>query len=154
MRLNYVLIPLAAILTALAGSYFTNAGMEWYETLILPGFTPPGYAIGAVWTAIYALATASALIFYNRSPKDSRFRITAAIFVANAILNADWSWIFFAKHLLGLAVAEAAVLGATVVALIVLIWPRSRTAAALLVPYAAWVAFATYLAFAVWRLNG
>ena len=32
-------------------------------------------------------------------------------------------------------------------------WPLDRLAAALLAPYAAWVAFATVLNAAIWRLN-
>jgi tryptophan-rich sensory protein len=35
----------------------------------------------------------------------------------------------------------------------VLVGPLSRLAALLLAPYAAWVTFATYLSYSVWRLN-
>jgi tryptophan-rich sensory protein len=45
------------------------------------------------------------------------------------------------------------ILEATVIALIVLIWPKSRLSALLLAPYAGWVAFATYLAFVIWQYN-
>jgi len=40
-----------------------------------------------------------------------------------------------------------------VIGLMILIWPVSRLAAGLLIPYAGWVAFATYLSYIIWSLN-
>jgi tryptophan-rich sensory protein len=45
------------------------------------------------------------------------------------------------------------VLWLLIVATIVLFRPVSRVAALLLVPYAAWVTYATALNLAIWRLN-
>lgn len=153
MKLSYIIIPLITLATALLGSRLTSSGMDWYKTINLPAWTPAGSIIGAVWTVLFVLATISALIIWNRSAHDTRFWWIVAIFVANAILNAGWSWLFFNQHLLGLAIFEAALLGASILALIILIWPSSRLAAALLVPYAAWVAFATFLTYKIWSLN-
>jgi tryptophan-rich sensory protein len=44
-------------------------------------------------------------------------------------------------------------LWAAIAATIVAAWRACRTAAALLVPYLAWVTFATALNMAIWRLN-
>jgi tryptophan-rich sensory protein len=41
----------------------------------------------------------------------------------------------------------------SVLAIIAYAWPSSKLAAILLVPYAAWTAFATYLTWAIYRLN-
>jgi tryptophan-rich sensory protein len=41
----------------------------------------------------------------------------------------------------------------TIAATIVAFWPLQRTAAYLLLPYLAWVTFATVLNTAIWRLN-
>jgi benzodiazapine receptor len=52
-----------------------------------------------------------------------------------------------------LALAEILVMWLAIGATVVLFWRVSRPAALLLVPYWAWVTFATALNFAIWRLN-
>ena len=68
-------------------------------------------------------------------------------------LNAHWSPIFFGLQQPGWAFLEIRLLWIAIVATVVLAWPVSRTAAALLLPYGLWVTFAAALNFAVWRLN-
>jgi len=153
MKLNYIIIPLVTFLTAAAGSLLTSGGMAWYKNINKPPWTPPGSVIGAVWTIIFILGTISALIAWNRLPLDNRFKWIVIIFILNAILNVLWSWLFFNQQQLGLAVFEAGLLGISVVVLIVLIWPLSAWSASLLIPYAAWVSFATFLTYKVWSLN-
>ena len=154
MKPNYIVIPLVTVLVSLLGQRFTSSGLEaWYKTLTLPSWTPSGGVIGAVWTTIFILATASALILWNAPAAKGRLPVLAAAFLANAALNVLWSWIFFAQHRLTLAGWEAILLDLSVIVLIVLAWPVSRLAATLLVPYAAWVAFASYLTFTVAKLN-
>jgi translocator protein len=52
-----------------------------------------------------------------------------------------------------LAMAEIVVLWLLVAATIATFWPVHRLAALLLVPYLAWVGFASALTLYVWRLN-
>lgn len=153
MKLNYFIIPLITIITSLSGSWFTNKGMDWYNKLKLPDFTPPGSVIGIVWTIIFILTTISALIVWNKFDYDNKFWLIIGLFILNAILNALWSFIFFYSGQIGPAIIEMLVLEATVIGLIVLIWPLSKLAAGLLIPYSAWVLFATYLAYSIWNLN-
>lgn len=153
MKLNYIIIPLVTFLTALLGSLLTSGGMNWYKTIGKPSWTPDGSLIGTVWTIIFILATISALIVFNKIPHDSRFKWIIAIFILNAVLNVLWSFLFFNQHLLGPAIFEAGLLGLSVLALIISIWPGSHLAASLLIPYAAWVFFATFLTYKVWSLN-
>jgi tryptophan-rich sensory protein len=54
---------------------------------------------------------------------------------------------------MGLAFAEIAVLDALILACAAAFWPVSRTAGLLMVPYFAWVSFASLLNLALWRLN-
>lgn len=154
MKPNYIIIPLVAILTATIGSLITSGGMDWYKQINLPAFTPPGSFIGTVWTVIFILAAISALIVFNKAVgTPSLEKSIAVVFILNALLNVTWSLLFFNLHFIGAAVWEAGLLGLSVIALIILIWPISKFAAWLLVPYAAWVAFATYLTYTVWTLN-
>ncbi len=156
MKPNYIIIPLITILTSVTGSFFTSQGMDWYKTINLPAWTPEGSFIGGVWTTIFILTTISALIVWNKSSKtpfNKRLRRIIIIFIANAALNVFWSFLFFTSHLIGLAVLEAVLLDISVIILIILIWPISKLASILLLPYAGWVAFATYLTYVIWTLN-
>jgi translocator protein len=153
MKLNFIIIPLVTVAVAVLGSVFTSSGMSWYRGLTLMPWTPSGRIIGPVWTVLYILATASALIAWNRLPRDNTFTAIMVLFAINAILNLAWSFLFFRLHLMGTAIFECILLGLTLIALIILLWPRSPTAALLLVPYALWVSFATFLNWNIWKLN-
>lgn len=168
MKLNYLVIPLAVIAVAVIGSWLTDTGV-WYQSLNLPSWTPSGSLIGTVWTVIFILAALSALIVFNVRPVGWRRRAIAAGFVINGLLNIGWSWLFFVRHSLWGAVIESLWLGLSVVCLMLMIWPHGETeeevfgaarkkslnrlAAGLLLPYLAWVAFATYMAYIIWSLN-
>ncbi|MFH1427428.1 MAG: TspO/MBR family protein [Patescibacteria group bacterium] len=153
MKLNYFIIPIITIFVATLGSYLTSQGMDWYKSINLPSWTPPGGVIGAVWTLIFILGTISALIFFNKAEHNSLFNWIIIVFIINAFLNVFWSYLFFYQHLISPAIFEAATLAASVIILIILIWPISRLAASLLIPYATWVMFATYLTYSVWLVN-
>lgn len=150
-----LIIPAVTIGVASLGSSLTASGMDWYRGINLPSWTPPGSVIGTVWTVIFILATISAILArnYPGAKHAKRIPLIMAAFVLNAVLNVAWSWLFFRLHLIGWAVWEALLLEASVIALIILIRPVSVVAARLLIPYAAWVAFASFLTFMIWRLN-
>ncbi len=153
MKLNYFIIPLVTLATALTGSFLTFGGMDWYKTINLPSWTPAGNIIGTVWTILFILATISALLVFNQAVHNKKFNWIILAFLANAVLNVFWSWLFFNQHFLGWAIIEAGLLGLSVLVLIIIIWPLSRLAAYLLIPYLAWVSFATFLTYMVWSLN-
>ncbi len=152
LKTNHVVIPLITIISISVGSWITSAGMNWYKTLNVPTFNPTGGFIGTVWTVLFVLATISALIAWNKAWR-KRKSIIGVAFILNILLNVGWSFLFFGLHLIGPAMYEAAVLGVSVLALIILIWPVSKFASWLLVPYLAWVSFATYLTYSIWLLN-
>jgi benzodiazapine receptor len=125
----------------------------WYAGLAKPGFTPPNGVFGPVWTVLYALmAYAVWRILSLPAGAPGRGAALAAFFVQLA-LNAAWSWAFFWLRSPAAGLLVILPLLATIVATIRLFWPLDRLAAALLAPYAAWVAFATALNAAIWRLN-
>jgi tryptophan-rich sensory protein len=153
-RSSYVVVPLVTLFVAALGSAITGSGMRWYQTINLPSWTPSGQVIGAVWSVIFILTALSALLVWNHFPRDRRFAWVVIFFVLNAVLNVAWSYIFFSLHNIATAVDEAVFLCFSVIVLMVIIWPGSRFAASLLIPYVLWSAFAAYLTAAVWWLNG
>jgi translocator protein len=76
-----------------------------------------------------------------------------AMYVLQLILNAAWTPLFFGLHRPDLGFVDIVLVWVSIIATIVLFYPIHVGAALLLVPYLAWVTFATALNFAVWRLN-
>jgi benzodiazapine receptor len=138
----------AAVIGALASG---NAGF-FYGQLTRPSWAPPGWLFGPVWTTLYVLMGISAWLVW-RARGFVRARGALILFVVQLGANALWSWLFFVWHQGGLAFAEVLLLWGLIVATLVSFRGISTIAAALLVPYLAWVTFASALTFAVWRLN-
>jgi len=95
--------------------------------------------------------------FPKTSPEGERgFRgapTALGLFVVQLIANALWTWLFFVLHQGALSLAEIVVLWLLIAATISRFWPIDRLAALLLVPYLAWVSFASALTLSLWRLN-
>jgi tryptophan-rich sensory protein len=80
-------------------------------------------------------------------------RTAFIVFVVQLVLNALWTWLFFTWHLGAIALVEILALWTLIAITIILFWPLNRIAAMLLVPYLAWVSFASALNLALWKLN-
>ncbi len=138
---------------AALGSFFTELSVDtWYPTLAKPSWTPSGAVIGAVWTVLYTLMGVAAWLVWRRRDTAGRAAALTA-FIAQLTLNTAWSAIFFGLRMPGLAAAEVLVLEAAVIVTIMLFRRVSPPAAWLLVPYAAWTAFAAVLNVMIWRMN-
>jgi tryptophan-rich sensory protein len=124
----------------------------WYSTLARPSIAPPNWVFGPVWTLLYALMAIAAWRIWLAAPSTAR-TWALGLFLAQLALNFAWSWIFFRQHAIGVALAEVVVLWLAI-AVTTLVFGRVTPAAAwLMVPYLAWVSFATLLNAAFWRLN-
>ena len=89
----------------------------------------------------------------TKAPTKPARTLAFTLFGVQLVLNALWSIVFFGWHQLGPALIVIAALWLAILACIVSFWRLDRTAALLLLPYLAWVTFASLLNFAVWRLN-
>jgi len=135
------------------GSQFTINNIEnWYSGIIKPSWTPPDYLFGPVWSFLYAtMAVAAWLVWEKNGFK--RARIALLLFMVQLLLNALWSYIFFGAHLIGLALIDIFLLFIAILATLLAFKRHSRVAAVLLIPYLAWVGFASILNYSIWRLN-
>lgn len=151
-RLAISVLPVIAALVL--GNLATIPNIPtWYAGLEKPGFNPPNWVFGPVWTLLYAMM-AYALFRILTLPAGTPGRQTAImVFFIQLTLNAAWSWAFFgANSTLGGLLVIVPLLAM----ILVTIWkfrPLDQASAYLLAPYAAWVSFATVLNFAIWRLN-
>jgi tryptophan-rich sensory protein len=124
----------------------------FYAQLAQPAWAPPASVFGPVWTVLYALMGISAWLVW-RQPGAMSSRQVLVLFVVQLAVNALWSWLFFAWHLGAAALAEICLLVVLIVATIRGFWRVRPLAGALLLPYLAWVCFATVLTWALWRGN-
>jgi tryptophan-rich sensory protein len=97
------------------------------------------------------MALASARTLDRLEPGERSAFATA--FGANLVLNAGWNWLFFKARRPRWALAEIFLLEASALDLTRRAAKADRSAAAMLVPYAGWVAFATALNAAIVRRN-
>lgn len=136
------------------GSLFTSQGLgAWYESLQKPAWTPDGSVIGAVWTVLFFLMATAAWLVWRRGGVAAQ-RVPLALFVGQLALNVTWSALFFAAQSPGAALVGIVALALAILATLVAFARVSRLAGGLLVPYLAWVCFAGFLNFTIWRLNG
>ncbi len=122
---------------------------EWYAGLAKPPFNPPNWIFAPVWTLLYIMVAVAGWRTWQRGPRSPAM----AVWFIQIALNFVWSPVFFGAHRIGTALAIVAALLATIIAFIVICWPRDRATALLFTPYATWVAFATLLNGAFWYLN-
>lgn len=128
-----------------------NAG-AFYGDLVRPGWAPPSWVFGPMWTLLYVLMGVAAwLVWRARGLRGARFALS--LYVSQLVLNALWSWLFFGWHLGGPAFVDVLALWALILATCVAFWRVSPVAGALLVPYLLWVSYAAALNFAVWQMN-
>ncbi len=141
---------------ALAGALGSLATLPnipaWYSGLAKPPWTPPNGAFGPAWTVLYGLMAVSIFRLLSAAESGARRKAVVLFFVQLA-LNGLWSWSFFAAHspaagLVNILLLDMAIMFATAAAARI-----DRLAGACLVPYLAWVLFATYLNAGIWWLN-
>ena len=124
----------------------------WYAKLAKPEWTPPDWVFGPVWTVLYLCMAVAAWLVW-RQAGIAAARVSLTLFAVQLVLNGFWSLLFFGFQQPGIASLEIVVLWAAILATIIAFWDRSMWASLLLVPYLAWVSFAVFLNWTIWRMN-
>jgi len=146
-------IPAVVLLGFLSGRLASSGpGNPWFDSLVKPAIYPPPAAFGIVWTLLYLMmGFALALVASARGAKARGLAI--GLFVVQLLLNLAWSPLFFAAHQITGALVLLVVLDLAVILTIVQFRKVRTLAAVLLLPYLAWILFATYLNFAFLQAN-
>jgi tryptophan-rich sensory protein len=149
-------IALAAAAGAIGGIASRNAG-DFYGELAKPAWAPPGWLFGPVWSTLYVMMGIAAWLVWRARPTAPADRAARrrglALFIGQLVLNALWTWLFFTWRQGAGALGEIVLLW---LAVALTIWHFGRVrplAAWCLVPYLAWITFATALTWAVWQRN-
>jgi benzodiazapine receptor len=144
-------LPLAV--GGLSGAMTARSVETWYPNLVKPSFNPPAWIFGPVWTVLYLMMGVAAYIVWKRGLDADGVRIALGAFLIQLVLNGLWSLLFFGLKSPSAAFAEILVLWLAIGITVWLFWRVVPAAGALLLPYWAWVSFATVLNGSIWRLN-
>ena len=153
IRWALVCVPACVLLGFLVGRISgSGPGDPWFDALLKPGIYPPPATFGIVWSILYAvMGFALALVGSAWGARGRRAAI--ALFAAQFLVNLAWSPVFFGAHRITGGLVVLALLDVLVLVTLVLFWRVRKLAGALLVPYLAWVLFATALNYEFLRLN-
>jgi translocator protein len=151
LRWALFVVPLVMLLGWLSGTVSgSGESNAWYAELVKPEAQPPGWVFALVWPILYLLTGIALAIVLNARGAALRM-LGVGLFLLQFLLNLAWSPVFFGRH----EVTTAAYLIVVILVLAVgttLVFGRIRaTAAWLMVPYLAWLSFATILA---WQIDG
>ena len=135
------------------GAGIVRQNMDWYHQLNQPFFSPPDWLFGIVWAVLYLLLAVAGFYLTRTTECGSPVRKATKLMIAQLVLNAMWSPLFFGMHhLMGGMILILVMIGMT-------IWlmraakPVSAMAVWLLVPYLAWLCFAWLLNTGIWIMN-
>ncbi|WP_439534470.1 TspO/MBR family protein [Polymorphobacter sp.] len=153
IRAGLVLVPLilavGGLVARISGSTEDNG---WFQSLVLPPVQPPGAAFGIAWSILYTVLAVAAAIIWAQPAGALRTR-ALWLFAIGMLINFTWSPVFFSAHLIVPALAIILVMWAVAVWTTVVFAKLSRLAAAMMLPYIAWLTFAALLNAWIWRLN-
>ena len=130
----FIYVLIALIIGGLASS---NAADDiWYQELNKSSLNPPGFIFGIVWPILYLLMSISAFRTFSK---------TKNLFLLQLIFNALWSWLFFAFQMPLIALFNIWLLIYLNIKLNIQIYKEDTLSGYLLIPYIAWLIFASYL---------
>jgi len=142
-------VGLCLLVGAADGAITGTSLQTWYLSLNQPPGTPPNWVFASVWTALYVMIGVAAWLVWRVVGAGSALRLWGW----QLLLNALWTPAFFAARstLLGMLV--------TLPVLLMVLWTTrtflrvSRPAGGLMLPYAGWTIYATYLNIGFWWFN-
>jgi translocator protein len=153
VRWALFVVPAVLLLGFVSGRLGGEAASDpWFQALDKPSIFPPPGVFGVVWPILYVvMGFAAAMVC---AAWGSRYRLPAILaFALQLLINLSWTPVFFGEHEITLGLYIILLLDVALLVTIVLFWKVRRAAALLLVPYLAWILFATVLNYEFLRLN-
>ncbi|MDD5071439.1 MAG: tryptophan-rich sensory protein [Patescibacteria group bacterium] len=155
--MNYKRLIISLLLPQLAGligSVFTAPAIPgWYAGLARPPFSPPNWVFAPAWITLYLLMGLAVFFIWQKESESEKEKSAVNLFWLNLFFNAIWSPIFFGLKNPGLAFVNIVIILIFIIILIIKFWPIRKLSAYLLIPYLAWVSFASCLNYYIWILN-
>lgn len=139
---------------AVGASVTASSVNDWYPALFKPALTPPPWVFPIAWNLLYFMMALAAWLVWLKSGSLLAAGAPLSLFGSQLMLNLGWSVLFFGLRAPGIALAEISVLLLLIALTTLIFFRRSTLAGILMLPYLAWVGFATYLNAGIWLLNG
>jgi benzodiazapine receptor len=141
---------LICLTLGMLSGYGVKAGASnWYINLHKPGFNPPSWIFGPVWTVLYLMmGMVLGKVWKERTEKPFLLQL----FIIQLLLNLLWSPLFFYLHRIGLALLDICLLWACLILFMILV-KNQRASFLLFLPYTLWVSFAVILNFNIYKMN-
>ncbi|MDP3674753.1 MAG: TspO/MBR family protein [Novosphingobium sp.] len=145
LRWALLIVPAVSLLGFLSGRLAQSGpGNPWFDALVKPSLFPPPATFGIVWSILYVLMGVALTLVVTARGAPGR-GVAIAAFAVQLALNLAWTPLFFGAHRIAAALYLLAAIDIAVLVTVVLFWRVRRGAALLLLPYLAWVLFATVL---------
>ncbi|MDA9304311.1 tryptophan-rich sensory protein [Amylibacter sp.] len=154
--ITWVVFYLCVTVASSAGFVFPLGDDNlWYTSLIEPSFTPPSWVFAPVWTTLYLLIATSAFRIMTKSSykMNNLLPLAIALWSLQLALNVIWTPIFSGAQNLEVAFYYIIMLWVIIIAYIFVCWDIDRLASLMMMPYLAWVSFASVLNYYYWQLN-
>lgn len=123
----------------------------WYAALKKPSWTPPNWAFPIVWLVIFTFNIFAGWLVWQAAGVAALPAL--AVYAASLGLNAAWSWLFFGRRRMDLALIDLMALWLSIAAVMAMFAQISLPATALLAPYLLWVTTAGFLNLRMIQLN-
>lgn len=137
---------------AIGGMLTAKDVKDWFPTLKKPGWVPPNWAIGPLWSLFYTIAGVASSLIVKKGGFGAH-AVPLSLYLAHFVFNFAWTPIFFKARNLGLAFADMLVmLGFTTLATIEY-FKVNPVAGYLMASYVGWQCFVTALNYKIWRDN-
>ncbi len=136
------------------GALFTVSSIPtWYTAITKPSFNPPSWIFSPVWIVLYALMGIAAYRVSRLGMKNKPVRNAVFLFLIHLVFNTLWSIIFFGGRNIPLGFVDISIIWVLVIFLTLRFHDLDRVSSYLMLPYLAWVSFATVLNYNIWLLN-
>ena len=151
--LGFIVCLIITYAAAAVGAIASVSAGAFYVELIRPAWAPPAWLFSPVWSILYTLIGISAWLAWRKAGSFNAASCALTLYILQLITNALWTWIFFTWRQGAFASVEIILLWILIICTIIAFWKIQTAAGILLLPYLAWVTFASVLTFTVWRLN-
>lgn len=126
----------------------------WYPLIKKPSFNPPNWVFASVWTMLFIMMGIAVGMVLNKLESNKELvKKGLLFFTVQLLLNALWSYLFFGLNNILLALIEIILLWLIIYETYYIFKQIDKRAGYLLIPYLAWVAFATILTGSIYWLN-